>query len=85
MSTNLYFGEAHDLVVNSNSMFRGTYRQTLVKEHFEQEASVNHFNYFKNKKSQNALLAALTEPQKIEALTRLLAQQQIFLLYTNVA
>lgn len=68
MSTNLYFGEAHDLVVNSNSMFRGTYRNTLVKEHFEQEASVNHFNYFKNKTSQDALLAALTDPQKAEAL-----------------
>jgi len=68
MSTNLYFGEAHDYVVNSNSMFKGTYRETLVKEHFEQEPSVNHFNYFKNKKSQDALLAALIEPQKIEAL-----------------
>ena len=68
MSTNLYFGEAHDLVVNSNSMFRGTYRESLVKEHFEQQATVNHFNYFKNKPSQDALLAALIEPQKIEAL-----------------
>lgn len=84
MSTNLYFGEAHDLVVNSNSMFRGTYRNTLVKEHFEQEASVNHFNYFKNKTSQDALLAALTDPQRLKHFTRLLVQQPIFLLYTNV-
>jgi CHAT domain-containing protein len=59
MATNLYFGQAHDFVVNSNSMFRGTYRSTVVKEHFEQEPGVNHFNYFKNKKSQDAILAAL--------------------------
>ncbi len=59
IATNLYFGEAHDYVVNSNSMFRGTYRSIVVKEHFEQEASVNHFNYFINKKSQDALLTAL--------------------------
>src|SRR4051812_44650779 len=43
MATNLYFGEAHDLVVNSNSMFRGTYRKTNVMERFEQNPSVNHF------------------------------------------
>lgn len=61
MSTNLYFGEAHDLVVNSNSMFKGSYRSSHVKEHFEQESDVNHFNYFKNKTSQDALLTALTD------------------------
>lgn len=78
MTTNLYFGEAHDLVVNSNSMFKGTYRETIVKEHFEQESAVNHFNYFKNKKSQDALLAALTEPQKVETHYKLLgASHQI--------
>jgi len=59
MSTNLYFGEAHDLVVNSNSMFKGTYRKTNVLERFEQDPTVNHFNYFKNPSSQSALLAAL--------------------------
>ena len=60
--TNLYFGEAHDLVVNSNSMFKGTYRSSIVKEHFEQQSNVNHFNYFKNVSSQNALLTVLTNP-----------------------
>jgi CHAT domain-containing protein/pimeloyl-ACP methyl ester carboxylesterase len=68
ISTNLYFGEAHDLVVNSNSMFKGTYRESIVKEHFEQESSVNHFNYFKNKKSQDALLAALTDTAQVDKL-----------------
>jgi CHAT domain-containing protein/pimeloyl-ACP methyl ester carboxylesterase len=68
MTTNLYFGEAHDLVVNSNSMFKGTYRSSVVREHFEQEPTVNHFNYFKNKKSQDALLAALTDSKKIDGL-----------------
>ncbi|HTE22917.1 DUF7379 domain-containing protein [Flavitalea sp.] len=65
MSTNLYFGEAHDLVVNSNSMFKGTYRKTNVLEHFEQDPAVNHFNYFINTSSQDALIEALTEPSKI--------------------
>lgn len=60
--TNLYFGEAHDLVVNSNSMFKGTYRSSIVKEHFEQQSNINHFNYFKNVSSQNALLAVLINP-----------------------
>ncbi len=66
MSTNLYFGEAHDYVVNSNSMFKGTYRNSIVREHFEQESNVNHFNYFENKKSQEALLAALVNFSKID-------------------
>lgn len=65
MSTNLYFGEAHDLVVNSNSMLKGTYRSSDVFEHFAQDSSVNHFNYFKNKPTQDALLAALIQPENI--------------------
>ncbi|MEP7317659.1 MAG: CHAT domain-containing protein [Panacibacter sp.] len=74
VATNLYFGEAHDYVVNSNSMFRGTYRSSLVKEHFEQEPGVNHFNYFINKKSQKALLAALTDPSQVDGLYEVLGE-----------
>ncbi|MEO5996725.1 MAG: CHAT domain-containing protein [Chitinophagaceae bacterium] len=65
MSTNLYFGQAHDLVVDSNSMFKGTYRRTNVQECFEQAPTVNHFNYFKNPSSQAALIAALMKPVEI--------------------
>ncbi len=82
--TNVYFGEAHDLVVNSNSMFKGTYRSSVVKEHFEQESNVNHFNYFKNKNSQNALLAVLLQPESTgEYFTEIGATENITVIHNR--
>ena len=56
-----YAGE-HDLVVNTGSMYGGAPRQTgrsaLCYQH---GAPVNHFNYFKNAESADAIVVALAD------------------------
>ncbi len=56
-----YAGE-HDLVVNTGSMYGGAPRQTgRTALCYQQGAPVNHFNYFKNSESADAIVVALED------------------------
>ena len=56
-----YAGE-HDLVVNTGSMYGGARRETGRSALcFQQGAQVNHFNYFKNSESADAIVTALAD------------------------
>ena len=56
---NFFYKEDNDLVVNTNSMYLGTKRTGLVQYFFDVGDEVNHFNYFNNKKTRDAILLAL--------------------------
>lgn len=55
----LFFLEQNDLVVNSDSMYLGTRRTEKVQFFFDESGEVDHFHYFINKKTANAILLAL--------------------------
>ena len=58
-----FYEGAHDLVVNTESMYGGTprtERNALLSAH--RGPTVNHFNYFTNKESADAIAAALCTP-----------------------
>jgi tetratricopeptide (TPR) repeat protein len=61
LADRFYAGE-HDLVVNTGSMYGGARRVTGRSALcYQQGASVNHFNYFKNAESADAIVAALDD------------------------
>src|SRR5499426_218029 len=58
-----FYDGAHDLVVNTESMYGGTprtERNAILSAH--RGPAVNHFNYFTNKESADAIAAALCTP-----------------------
>ena len=55
----LFFDSKNDLVVNTASMYNGTKRLKLVQYFFDEGTTVDHFRYFKNPKTNNALMDAL--------------------------
>lgn len=56
----LYFGHNHDLVVDTMSMMGGTARKdNKARCFFDQGDKVTHFNYFKNEKTVDRLVAGL--------------------------
>ena len=55
----MLFQAKNDLIVNTNSMYLGLMRQNPVQYFFDEGTDVNHFSYFKNKKTQDAIAAAL--------------------------
>lgn len=58
--SNLFFWKDNDIVVDTHSMYNGAKRAPNTAQYFFDEGvSVSHFNYFKNDKTQNALLLAL--------------------------
>ena len=59
IATKLFFGEKNDLVVNTESMYVGTRRKGKVQYFFDEGAEVDHFHYFKNKRTNEALFNAL--------------------------
>lgn len=54
--------DQNDLVVDTASMYQGARRKTPVQYFLDDGSNVNHFNYFTNKKTQDAILLALTAP-----------------------
>lgn len=59
IATKLFFGEKNDLVVNTESMYLATRRKGKVQYFFDEGAEVDHFHYFKNKRTIDALFNAL--------------------------
>jgi CHAT domain-containing protein len=59
IASKLFFTAKNDLVVNTESMYNGTKRLRLVQYFFDEGAEVDHFHYFKNPKTNNAIILAL--------------------------
>lgn len=59
IATKLFFSSKNDLVVNTASMYNGTKRSLPVQCFFDEQANVDHFHYFSNKKTNDAILSAL--------------------------
>jgi len=55
----LFFNSKNDLVVNTASMYNGTKRLKMVQYFFDEGGTVDHFHYFKNTKTNAAILLAL--------------------------
>lgn len=59
IASKLFFGEANDLVVNTPSMYNGSKRKEKLQLFFDEGTDVDHFHYFRNKKTNGAILLAL--------------------------
>ncbi|MBC7874741.1 MAG: CHAT domain-containing protein [Ferruginibacter sp.] len=55
----LFYRQDNDLVVNTNSMYQGAKRLSTAQYFFDESTGVDHFHYFKNKTTNNAILDAL--------------------------
>jgi CHAT domain-containing protein len=59
IASKLFFQEDNDLVVNTKSMYNGSKRKDKLQLFFDEGTDVDHFHYFKNKKTNSAILLAL--------------------------
>ncbi len=59
IASKLFYLEENDLVVNTKSMYCGSKRLNKLEYFFDEGADVDHFSYFKNKKTNEAILLAL--------------------------
>ncbi len=55
----LFYLKDNDLVVNTKSMYYGSKRQGQVQYLFDDATDVDHFHYFKNKKTNDGIITAL--------------------------
>ncbi len=56
----LVFQDDNDFVVNTVSMYQGAQREKPLRYFFDEGAEVNHFSYFKNARTRQAILTVLT-------------------------
>jgi tetratricopeptide (TPR) repeat protein len=54
-----FYGQRNDLVVNTDSMYLGSKRNGNIQYFFDQGSEVDHFRYFKNDKTRQAIALAL--------------------------
>ncbi|MEP6584894.1 MAG: CHAT domain-containing protein, partial [Ginsengibacter sp.] len=59
IASKLFYLKDNDLVVNTGSMYYGSKRQAQVQYLFDEATDVDHFHYFKNKKTNDGILRAL--------------------------
>ncbi len=59
IASKLFYLRDNDLVVDTKSMYCGTRRNIPIQYFFDEGPEVDHVHYFKNKKTQDALLLAL--------------------------
>ena len=59
IASKLFFSEPNDLIVNTKSMYNGSRRKEKLQFFFDEGADVDHFHYFKNKKTNGAIMLAL--------------------------
>ena len=72
----MFFGEDHDLVVDTRSMDGGTRRQSDPQVFLDRGTAVSHFNYFANDSSASVLVRALTSEETIALGAELAAQPE---------
>ncbi|HEY4291354.1 MAG TPA: CHAT domain-containing protein [Puia sp.] len=63
LAEKLFFFEDNDLVVNTKSMYAGSKRLSKLQYFFDEGTDVDHFHYFRNKKTNTAIQLALQAPQ----------------------
>jgi hypothetical protein len=59
IASKLFYQRDNDLVVDTKSMYCGTKRNIPIQYFFDEGPEVDHVHYFKNKKTQDALLLAI--------------------------
>ena len=59
IASKLFFFEPNDLIVNTKSMYNGSNRTDRLQYFFDEGTDVDHFHYFKNKKTNGAIILAL--------------------------
>jgi hypothetical protein len=59
IASKLFFRHANDLIVDTESMYSGTKRSGNVQYFLDESPDVDHFHYFRNRPTQQALLGAL--------------------------
>ena len=59
LAADLFFWQDHDLVVNTDSMFKGMDREPGIYYSYEKGPEITHFNYFKNDISRQRIKAWL--------------------------
>jgi CHAT domain-containing protein/pimeloyl-ACP methyl ester carboxylesterase len=59
IASKLFFRQKNDLIVDTKSMTLGAQRTVPVQRFFDEGVDVDHFHYFKNKGTNEALLRAL--------------------------
>lgn len=59
IATKLFFSSKNDLVVNTASMYNGARRTKPVQCFYDDEGVVDHFHYFSNKRTNDAMMLAL--------------------------
>ncbi|RYF90962.1 MAG: hypothetical protein EOO03_02505 [Chitinophagaceae bacterium] len=59
IASRIFFQKNNDLVVNTAAMYRGAQRVSQVQYFLDADTNVDHFHYFKNADTQNAILNAL--------------------------
>ena len=67
LATDLFFQQDHDLVVNTDSMFKGVERDAGTYYSYEKGPDVSHFNYFKNATSRGRITNWLMEKDPAQA------------------
>ncbi|MBS1663633.1 MAG: CHAT domain-containing protein [Bacteroidetes bacterium] len=65
LTERLFFAEKNDLVVNTQSMYEGSKRHSKLRFFFDEGTDVDHFSYFKNKKTNSAIKLALESPDQV--------------------
>lgn len=69
IASKLFYLRDNDLVVDTRSMYCGTKRKDGIQYFFDEGPEVDHVHYFANKKTQDALLAALKTNDRIPGFT----------------
>lgn len=67
--TLIFEQEDHDLVVDTEAMYRGIAPAAKARAHFDRGTDVSHFNYFRNAQTREALFdwLAAKEPEQVAA------------------
>jgi len=66
IGSKLFFKKDNDLVVDTVSMYEGSKRTNRLRYFFDEGTDVDHFSYFKNKKTNQAIMDALQAPGPLE-------------------
>ena len=73
IASKMFYMQENDLVVNTASMYEGSHRSVPAQYYFDHGDDVDHFHYFKNKRTTEAIMAALktTSDTALEGFGRL--------------
>jgi CHAT domain-containing protein len=63
----IFYQQQNDLVVHTSSMYLGAKRSMPVQYFFDDNTNVDHFHYFKNKRTNDAILSALKTDRNVLA------------------